>query len=367
MVEEIYDIPDEIEIISKKKYSMEDFGKYLNEVKKKFNDELPVLDIINEYKKLNGVKDINDLREYVTEQKIFDILDEISETERECNKLKANYFKQYINPVKDDNLANKPLKEKIINNILNNEKEFESDLEKYNENKKLVKKMESILSIIGKTKNIGLENQFSNMKKCMHNFNLITKDDKSEQLSEKGHLFCDIQNEDDILLSELLSSSENENLSIEEIGLLVGYCLKEAKKGMNKKLNTNQNSKYNILKNKILEKAKKIADIFEEHKIFEINEDKNKYLNNFNFNDNYMELIYKWIKSDKDKSKFNQLMKDSNGFYSKISLVINVIRKIKEVSENFEKSNYIGKELKEKFKKLGERIKLPFGSSIYYI
>ena len=137
------------------------------------------------------------------------------------------------------------------------------------------------------------------------------------------------------------------------------------KKGINKKLNNNQNSKYNVLKNKILEKAKKIANIFEEYKIFEINEDKNKYLNNFNFNNNYIELIYKWIKSDKDKSKFNQLMKDSNGFYSKISLVINVIRKIKEVSENFEKSNYIGKELKEKFKKLGERIKLPFGSNIY--
>ena len=68
------------------------------------------------------------------------------------------------------------------------------------------------------------------MKKCMHNFNLIAKDDKSEQLSEKGHLFCDIQNEDDILLSELFSSSENENLSIEEIYLLVSYCLNETKK-----------------------------------------------------------------------------------------------------------------------------------------
>ena len=64
---------------------------------------------------------------------------------------------------------------------------------------------------------------------------------------------------------------------------------------------SNQNSKYNVLKNKILEKAKKIADIFEEYKVFEINEDKNKYINNFKFNDYYMELIYKWIKSDKDK------------------------------------------------------------------
>ena len=84
---------------------------------KKFNDEFPVLDIINEYKKLKDVKDINELREYITEQKIFDILDEINETEREYNKLKANYFKQYINPIKDDNVENNPLKEKIINNI----------------------------------------------------------------------------------------------------------------------------------------------------------------------------------------------------------------------------------------------------------
>ena len=136
------------------------------------------------------------------------------------------------------------------------------------------------------------------------------------------------------------------------------------KKGINKKLNNNQNSKYNVLKNKILEKAKKIANIFEEYKIFEINEDKNKYINNFNFNDYYIELIYKWIKSDKDKSKFIQLIKDSNDFNSKSSLIINVIRKIKEVSENLEKSNYIRKELKEKFKKLGEKIKLPFVSSI---
>ena len=111
------------------------------------------------------------MREYVVEQKIFDILDEINETEREYNKLKANYFKQYINSSKDDNIENNPLKEKIINNFANNEKELESDLEKYNENKKLIKKIESILSIIGKTKNIGLENEFFNMKKCMHNFN----------------------------------------------------------------------------------------------------------------------------------------------------------------------------------------------------
>ena len=55
MVEEIYDIPDKMEINSKKKYSMNDFGEYLNKMKKKFNDEFPVLDIINEYKKLNGV------------------------------------------------------------------------------------------------------------------------------------------------------------------------------------------------------------------------------------------------------------------------------------------------------------------------
>ena len=104
--------------------------------------------------------------------------------------------------------------------------------------------------------------------------------------------------------------------------------MKETKKGINKKLNNYQNSKYNVLKNKILEKAKKIADIFEEYKIFEINEDKNKYINNFNFNDYYIELIYKWIKSDKDKSKFIQLIKDSNDFNSKSSLIINVIRKI---------------------------------------
>ena len=55
MVEEIYDIPDKMEINSKKKYSMNDLVKYLNKKKKKFNDEFPVLDIINEYKKLNGV------------------------------------------------------------------------------------------------------------------------------------------------------------------------------------------------------------------------------------------------------------------------------------------------------------------------
>ena len=71
------------------------------------------------------------MREYVVEQKIFDILDEINETEREYNKLKANYLKQYINPVKDDNIENNPLKEKIINNFANNEKELESDLGKY--------------------------------------------------------------------------------------------------------------------------------------------------------------------------------------------------------------------------------------------
>ena len=372
MVEEIYDVSYEIEIDSKEKIKIENLAKYLKDLKIKYKDKLPVLDILNEYKNANGIKDINDLRVKIKDEELLDSLIEISEMEKEYNQLKSRYMKEYIIPVKKNNKINYDLENEKINDNMKNNIEFELDLEKYNKNKKLIEKLEKILTRLELKNNSGLKIQLPKIKNCLFKMDIISKGTKEDFLTEKGHLMCDIQHENNIILSELFYSKYDGNLTLEKIGLIICCCLNKKtpeKKGINKNIiNKNEyplkeKEKNNIL-DFILGKAKEIAEIFEQCKIFKTKEDKIKFINNFN--DNYMEPIYKWIKSDKKKYKFNQLIEESNGLYAEESL-INIFKKIKKISEYLGGSVCLGGMLKDKIKRLGDKIMLglPLMPSLY--
>ena len=360
MVEEIYDII--IDINSKENNKTENLGKDLKEKKKKVNDKFPILDIINEYKKANNINNINALRDYIKDQDKFDLLIEISETEREYNQLKASYIKKNIIPVNNNKIINYDLENKIIND---NGVEFEQDIEKYEENEKLIKKIEKILTKIKLQNNLGLVAQLpkiQEIKDCLYKIDFITKDNKGEHLTIKGDLMCDIPYENNFILSELFLSNDYGILTIEKIGLIICCCLK--KKIREKKEIKDNNSIYeqneinNVLE-KSINKVKNIAAV-----LFKKEEDRIKFINIFN--GDYMRPVYSWIKSNKNKNKFKQLIEDNKDLYSEISL-INIFTKIEKIARNFEKSNCLNNILQDKFRILGKKIirGLPVKPNIY--
>ena len=372
MIEEIYDVFYKIENDSKEKNKVENLGKYLIEMKKKFGDKFPALDIINEYKKAIGIKNINDLREKIEDDDIFDSLVEISDVEREYNQLKKSYIKKYIIPDKNEN-NNIMIKINNNNNIDDDDKTFETDLEKYDKNVKLIEKMEKVLTKIEDKNNLSLKIKLPKIKTFLYKLDLITRNNKGEELTKKGELMCDISCENNnIILSELFSSLSYGKLRIKNICMIICFCLKKKileKKDIKNSIINNLNKdeikkidKDSIFKI-ILEKLENIANIFVACKLFENKDDKIKFINNFN--DEYLFPVFKWMKSDKKIYSFNQLIKDYDDIYSEKNL-IDIFKKLKRALKNLEESIFDNL-LKSKFQLLGKKINsfLPSEKSIY--
>ena len=332
MIEEIYEVRAKMVVDLKDQRLVDDYGKRLKEIKKRMNDNLPILNVV----KLNNIVD----------PEITKLLDEISDIEDKYNKLKDDYTQKYIKDNDEDN-----------NNDL------QLNLQKYILNNKLEKEIKKIITKIESSKSLVLNTELVNMKRVMRRLDFVTKD---EALTPKGHLICDISGADELVTAELLFSGFFKDMTIEEIGASIYCCLSKENTGKKEDIdstNTDINAQKKMKKiyNDILSKVNYIADILEECKIFLGDDEKRRYIESFN--DNYMMPMYKWISG----YKFDKLIAEYYTLYE--GSLIRVIRRVEEFSKSFETSvEYIGDyNLKKKLEEMEEKIKrdLPFASSLY--
>ena len=332
MIEEIYEVRAKMVVDLKDQRLVDDYGKRLKEIKKRMNDDLPILNVV----KLNNIVD----------PEITKLLDEISDIEDKYNKLKDDYTQKYIKDNDEDN-----------NNDL------QLNLQKYILNNKLEKEIKKIITKIESSKSLVLNTELVNMKRVMRRLDFVTKD---EALTPKGHLICDISGADELVTAELLFSGFFKDMTIEEIGASIYCCLSKENTGKKEDIdstNTDINAQKKMKKiyNDILSKVNYIADILEECKIFLGDDEKRRYIESFN--DNYMMPVYKWISG----YKFDKLIAEYYTLYE--GSLIRVIRRVEEFSKSFETSvEYIGDyNLKKKLEEMEEKIKrdLPFASSLY--
>jgi ATP-dependent RNA helicase DOB1 len=332
MIEEIYEVRAKMVVDLKDQRLVDDYGKRLKEIKKRMNDDLPILNVV----KLNNIVD----------PEITKLLDEISDIEDKYNKLKDDYTKKYIKDNDEDN-----------NNDL------QLNLQKYILNNKLEKEIKKIITKIESSKSLVLNTELVNMKRVMRRLDFVTKD---EALTPKGHLICDISGADELVTAELLFSGFFKDMTIEEIGASIYCCLSKENTGKKEDIdstNTDINAQKKMKKiyNDIVSKVNYIADILEECKIFLGDDEKRRYIESFN--DNYMMPMYKWISG----YKFDKLIAEYYTLYE--GSLIRVIRRVEEFSKSFETSvEYIGDyNLKKKLEEMEEKIKrdLPFASSLY--
>ena len=332
MIEEIYEVRAKMVVDLKDQRLVDDYGKRLKEIKKRMNDDLPILNVV----KLNNIVD----------PEITKLLDEISDIEDKYNKLKDDYTQKYIKDNDEDN-----------NNDL------QLNLQKYILNNKLEKEIKKIITKIESSKSLVLNTELVNMKRVMRRLDFVTKD---EALTPKGHLICDISGADELVTAELLFSGFFKDMTIEEIGASIYCCLSKENTGKKEDIdstNTDINAQKKMKKiyNDIVSKVNYIADILEECKIFLGDDEKRRYIESFN--DNYMMPIYKWISG----YKFDKLIAEYYTLYE--GSLIRVIRRVEEFSKSFETSvEYIGDyNLKKKLEEMEEKIKrdLPFASSLY--
>lgn len=332
MIEEIYEVRAKMVVDLKDQRLVDDYGKRLKEIKKRMNDDLPILNVV----KLNNIVD----------PEITKLLDEISDIEDKYNKLKDDYTQKYIKDNDEDN-----------NNDL------QLNLQKYILNNKLEKEIKKIITKIESSKSLVLNTELVNMKRVMRRLDFVTKD---EALTPKGHLICDISGADELVTAELLFSGFFKDMALEEIGASIYCCLSKENTGKKEDIdstNTDINAQKKMKKiyNDILSKVNYIADILEECKIFLGDDEKRRYIESFN--DNYMMPMYKWISG----YKFDKLIAEYYTLYE--GSLIRVIRRVEEFSKSFETSvEYIGDyNLKKKLEEMEEKIKrdLPFASSLY--
>ena len=332
MIEEIYEVRAKMVVDLKDQRLVDDYGKRLKEIKKRMNDDLPILNVV----KLNNIVD----------PEITKLLDEISDIEDKYNKLKDDYTQKYIKDNDEDN-----------NNDL------QLNLQKYILNNKLEKEIKKIITKIESSKSLVLNTELVNMKRVMRRLDFVTKD---EALTPKGHLICDISGADELVTAELLFSGFFKDMTLEEIGASIYCCLSKENTGKKEDIdstNTDINAQKKMKKiyNDILSKVNYIADILEECKIFLGDDEKRRYIESFN--DNYMMPMYKWISG----YKFDKLIAEYYTLYE--GSLIRVIRRVEEFSKSFETSvEYIGDyNLKKKLEEMEEKIKrdLPFASSLY--
>ena len=332
MIEEIYEVRAKMVVDLKDQRLVDDYGKRLKEIKKRMNDDLPILNVV----KLNNIVD----------PEITKLLDEISDIEDKYNKLKDDYTQKYIKDNDEDN-----------NNDL------QLNLQKYILNNKLEKEIKKIITKIESSKSLVLNTELVNMKRVMRRLDFVTKD---EALTPKGHLICDISGADELVTAELLFSGFFKDMTLEEIGASIYCCLSKENTGKKEDIdstNTDINAQKKMKKiyNDIVSKVNYIADILEECKIFLGDDEKRRYIESFN--DNYMMPIYKWISG----YKFDKLIAEYYTLYE--GSLIRVIRRVEEFSKSFETSvEYIGDyNLKKKLEEMEEKIKrdLPFASSLY--
>ena len=332
MIEEIYEVRAKMVVDLKDQRLVDDYGKRLKEIKKRMNDDLPILNVV----KLNNIVD----------PEITKLLDEISDIEDKYNKLKDDYTQKYIKDNDEDN-----------NNDL------QLNLQKYILNNKLEKEIKKIITKIESSKSLVLNTELVNMKRVMRRLDFVTKD---EALTPKGHLICDISGADELVTAELLFSGFFKDMALEEIGASIYCCLSKENTGKKEDIdstNTDINAQKKMKKiyNDIVSKVNYIADILEECKIFLGDDEKRRYIESFN--DNYMMPMYKWISG----YKFDKLIAEYYTLYE--GSLIRVIRRVEEFSKSFETSvEYIGDyNLKKKLEEMEEKIKrdLPFASSLY--
>ena len=332
MIEEIYEVRAKMVVDLKDQRLVDDYGKRLKEIKKRMNDDLPILNVV----KLNNIVD----------PEITKLLDEISDIEDKYNKLKDDYTQKYIKDNDEDN-----------NNDL------QLNLQKYILNNKLEKEIKKIITKIESSKSLVLNTELVNMKRVMRRLDFVTKD---EALTPKGHLICDISGADELVTAELLFSGFFKDMTLEEIGASIYCCLSKENTGKKEDIdstNTDINAQKKMKKiyNDILSKVNYIADILEECKIFLGDDEKRRYIESFN--DNYMMPMYKWISG----YKFDKLIAEYYTLYE--GSLIRVIRRVEEFTKSFETSvEYIGDyNLKKKLEEMEEKIKrdLPFASSLY--
>lgn len=332
MIEEIYEVRAKMVVDLKDQRLVDDYGKRLKEIKKRMNDDLPILNVV----KLNNIVD----------PEITKLLNEISDIEDKYNKLKDDYTQKYIKDNDEDN-----------NNDL------QLNLQKYILNNKLEKEIKKIITKIESSKSLVLNTELVNMKRVMRRLDFVTKD---EALTPKGHLICDISGADELVTAELLFSGFFKDMTIEEIGASIYCCLSKENTGKKEDIDStntdiNAQKKMKKLYNDIVSKVNYIADILEECKIFLGDDEKRRYIESFN--DNYMMPMYKWISG----YKFDKLIAEYYTLYE--GSLIRVIRRVEEFSKSFETSvEYIGDyNLKKKLEEMEEKIKrdLPFASSLY--
>ena len=332
MIEEIYEVRAKMVVDLKDQRLVDDYGKRLKEIKKRMNDDLPILNVV----KLNNIVD----------PEITKLLDEISDIEDKYNKLKDDYAQKYIKDNDEDN-----------NNDL------QLNLQKYILNNKLEKEIKKIITKIESSKSLVLNTELVNMKRVMRRLDFVTKD---EALTPKGHLICDISGADELVTAELLFSGFFKDMTLEEIGASIYCCLSKENTGKKEDIdstNTDINAQKKMKKiyNDIVSKVNYIADILEECKIFLGDDEKRRYIESFN--DNYMMPMYKWISG----YKFDKLIAEYYTLYE--GSLIRVIRRVEEFSKSFETSvEHIGDyNLKKKLEEMEEKIKrdLPFASSLY--
>ena len=320
MIEEIYEVRAKMVVDLKDQRLVDDYGKRLKEIKKRMNDDLPILNVV----KLNNIVD----------PEITKLLDEISDIEDKYNKLKDDYTQKYIKDNDEDN-----------NNDL------QLNLQKYILNNKLEKEIKKIITKIESSKSLVLNTELVNMKRVMRRLDFVTKD---EALTPKGHLICDISGADELVTAELLFSGFFKDMALEEIGASIYCCLSKENTGKKEDIdstNTDINAQKKMKKiyNDIVSKVNYIADILEECKIFLGDDEKRRYIESFN--DNYMMPMYKWISG----YKFDKLIAEYYTLYE--GSLIRVIRRVEEFSKSFETSvEYIGDyNLKKKIGRNGRK------------
>ena len=331
MIEEIYEIRAKMVVDLKDQRLVDDYGKRLKEIKKRMNDNFPVLNVV----KLNNIVD----------PEIKKLSDEISDIEDKYNKLKDDYSKKYIKENDDNN------------------NDLQLNLQKYILNTKLGKEIKKIITKIESSKSLVLNTELVNMKRVMRRLDFVTKE---EALTPKGHLICDISGADELVTAELLFSGFFKDMTIEEIGACIYCCLSKENTGKKEDIestNSDINAQKRMKKiyDDILKKVNYIADILEECKIFGGEDEKKRYIESFN--DNYMMPMYKWISG----YKFDKLIAEYYTLYE--GSLIRVIRRVEEFSKSFVTSvEHLGDyNLKKKLEEMEEKIKrdLPFASSLY--
>ena len=330
MIEDIYEIRAKMVGDLKDQKLVNDYGKRLKEIKKRFKDDLPVLNVV----KLNNIVDPD----------ITKLTDEISDIQDKYNKLKNDYADKYIKEKNDDN------------------NDLQTNLKKYILNTKLEKEIKRIITKIESSKSLVLNTELVNMKRVMRRLDFVSKD---ESLTPKGHLICDISGADELVTAELLFSGFFKDMTIEEIGSSIYCCLSKENTGKKEDMESTNNDinaqkKIKKIYEEILKKVNYIADILEECKIFD-DDGKKRYIESFN--DNYMMPMYKWISG----YKFDKLIEEYYTLYE--GSLIRVIRRVEEFSKSFETSvEHIGDyNLKKKLEEMEQKIKrdLPFASSLY--